>query len=158
MCLVIKEVPAKGQKNLVPCWKVVEKGHILSNTYKTLYRGTPVPSDGVLHPLYGVTQQHIIKHDEIHEGAIHAFTTVKYSRHIADCWQAFSRKAYAFGVIAYGDNNDVASTLLYIPSLDFSTEKSKRMKKIKEWEKREKYPTDKEVKDLFPAYQPPFKH
>lgn len=127
-----------------------------------------IASDGVLF-VNKPTHKSIVEYDPnfydqwrgvIEGGAIHAFVS---KAEALDCCKGFfghrgrtNRKAYAFGVIAYGTHRDLCATMVYIPSLDKSKDKKVRMEKIRGWENAGKLPSDKEVKALFPAYVKPY--
>lgn len=149
MCLIIETVPASMRDaNCVPCYKIWTKIWDCQ-TPITPYRWTPIPRDGVLADKE-LTKKRLLN-QEINGGAIHA----KQKRE-NDTLRIIS-KAYAFGVIAYGSKwgNDLACSLLYIPRLDKSPQKAKRMKQIAIWKRANKGPTNSEVKRLFPNFLAP---
>ena len=136
--------------NCVPCFKIWTINWSREKPI-TPYQRKPIPSDGVLADRRLTRARQL--NQEIRSGAIHAKqkrTKGKYTFNTIS-------NAYAFGVIAYGSriDNDLASSLLYIPSLDKSPDKAKRMKQIDIWMKADRGPTNSEVKRLFPKFVAP---
>lgn len=149
MCLIIQTVPASERdSNCVPCYKLWEINW--DGKQVTPFQRTLIPSDGVLLVKKPTKRKHF--EEKIEGSAIHA----KQRREGYVSWMKIS-KAYAFGVIAYGSKykNNLACSLLYIPDLDQSEQKAKRMKQIKIWSPANKSPTNSQVKRLFPNFVAP---
>lgn len=145
MCLFIHTLP-KNQRasNCVPCWKWLDRSHYL---WFTPYQVARVRDDGVQHVVRPATERR--RDYSINSNAIHA----KHQR--SSLVSAHHRmRAYAFGVMAYGAT-DLACSLLYIPDVDITPDKTKRVQQIRRWMQRENGPTNAEVKKLFPEFVPP---
>lgn len=173
MCLTVKEVPwSERQSNFVECWKMlgVSDGMWGWGTFYTPYRWCSIPKTGILIPdnKMGVydenyrqikieTVEDILNGYSLEGGFIHAFWNKgsAMGQVIGDPTRTY-RKAYAFGVVAYG-LHDLACRLLYIPSLDEGLDDKKHIRTaaIERWSARRDRPTNEEVERVFnPATQP----
>jgi len=61
--------------------------------------------------------------------------------------------AYAFGVKAYGHDDDLCAAIVYVPAMDKSSMKSIRMRAIRRWEKLAVGPTNAQVRKVFPKFK-----
>jgi hypothetical protein len=124
MCLIVKHLATDKTPLVVSCWKVLvhNDGLLPSERPKTPYEETIVPTDGLLVPN---TYRALPKYyrQRIYGGFIHSlFTRRPKSIYWGGCR---IHTAYAIKPIAFGNNGDLISLALYIPSLDEDKQRRK---------------------------------
>lgn len=124
MCLTVQKIV---KRNVVKCFKQLIFGY--QGKVKTPYQNILVYFDGILVPEYN-TGKILDKSDlnlKIEGGYIHAYTTHygKVNTELS-CGRNYL-EAYAINTLAYGINDDLICYMLYIPLLDLSDLKKKRL-------------------------------
>lgn len=157
MCLTVTHVPkSSGHTNCIPCNKVLERrfsARDQSHVFNTPYQCSQVPKNGILTPFFK-NREKVHMHDQLGWGYIHAWQEELLSQLRKDEWPPRCiEKAYAFGVKAYGDV-DLVCTMLYMPNIDLEQKSLKRKRAIAKWMANDAYPTDEEVRKIFPMFNP----
>lgn len=155
MCLYVKKY-ISGKESIVK--KVYKELDRTNGKWETPFQSVPVPNNGILAPDLGRYLEKVSQpknHLTIHGGFIHFFTrsTITY----VDKSQLF--EAYAINLYAYGTEDDAVSAILYIPILDTTTAKAKRVRVLKDIVSRKINGNEwKQISKIFPKYVDYFKN
>ena len=151
MCLVVSHVPiSRSAGMIVPCVKKVDWSLWTRRQFETYNLGYRIPTHGVLLPGYAANDCKVYQGDEINGGYIHAYIEdTPLRKHARSKYGPMLFPAYAFGVVAYGDE-DLICKALYIPKCDLHASRRKKMlSKIKSL-LRSKSPSVENIRDLHP--------
>jgi hypothetical protein len=150
MCLIVQRKPQPSRIHAIPCGKALNK--YSKKGFFTPYMGALVPKNGILVAKGRKKYENSGGSTIINGGAIHAYTCCYAETNPSTLCGYY--KAYAFGVKAYGTNQDLACHFLYIPDADFTTKKQERVKQCEIWAITAPNPKWKEVAEFFNVKPP----
>lgn len=112
MCLTIDEIPVNLKSNEIVVQKVYKLLHREGNDYTTPYTDTLIPNNGLLMAsnLVGSLRYDGIERsiNKVYEGNIHSYCDIV-------CSTFTTYTALAIDVTAWGEYEDLVSSIIYIP-------------------------------------------